>query len=146
TEAHRAGVALRFAYLYGPDSDFLRQAIGLVRIGWAPVFGADTYISSVSHDDAASAVVAALTVPAGIYNVSDDEPVTRREFFRSLAAAVGASPPKFLPRFPSYFAGSVVETLSRSLRISNRKLRAASGWSPKYPSVRDGWRHAIDHV
>lgn len=31
------------------------------------------------------------------------------------------------------------ETLTRSLRISNRKFRDASGWAPKYPSVRDAW-------
>jgi len=35
--------------------------------------------------------------------------------------------------------GGVGETLARSLRISNRRFRDASGWAPKYPSVRDAW-------
>jgi hypothetical protein len=32
--------------------------------------------------------------------------------------------------------------MARSLRITNRKLRA-SGWEPKYRSVREGWAHAV---
>jgi nucleoside-diphosphate-sugar epimerase len=63
--------------------------IRLVRRGFAPVPGpAGAFISSVSHDDAASAVVAALELPAGAYNVSDDGPVTHREYFDTLAAAL----------------------------------------------------------
>jgi hypothetical protein len=29
--------------------------------------------------------------------------------------------------------------MTRSQRISNRKLRGAGGWAPRYPSVREGW-------
>ena len=134
----RAGVVLRFAFFYGPDSDFLHQMIANVRRGWAPGFRPDAYISSVSHDDAASAVAAALDLPAGIYNVTDDEPVTKREFFGTLATAVGAPEPRFPPSWVSHLLGSLGETLARSQRMSNRKLRTATAWSPKYPSVREG--------
>jgi hypothetical protein len=27
--------------------------------------------------------------------------------------------------------------------MSNKKLRAASGWAPKYASVRDAWRPLV---
>src|SRR5262249_29129262 len=30
-------------------------------------------------------------------------------------------------------------SLTRSLRVSNARFRAASGWAPRYPSARDGW-------
>jgi|GEM_PF-5956659 len=36
--------------------------------------------------------------------------------------------------------GSTTEMLARSERVSNRKSREASGWSPQYPSSREGWR------
>jgi len=36
------------------------------------------------------------------------------------------------------------ETLARSLRISNRKLRAASSFVPRYGSARAGWKAAPD--
>ena len=140
TQDGRAGVVLRFAFFYGPDSEFTHDIIRYVRKGWVPPLGSpDAYISSVSHDDAAAAVIAALGVPAGVYNVVDDAPVTRREFYGSLSATLGVPPPRFLPVWLSRLMGSMGETLGRSQRISNRKLRDASGWVPSLPSVRDGW-------
>jgi 2-alkyl-3-oxoalkanoate reductase len=136
----RAGVVLRFALFYGPDSGFTLDTIRYVRKGWAPAPGSpDGFVSSVSHDDAAGAVVAALGVPSGVYNVADDEPVRRREYYDSLAAVLGVRPPTLPPAWLARVTGSVGETLSRSQRISNRKFREASGWRPTLPSVRDGW-------
>ena len=40
-------------------------------------------------------------------------------------------------------AGSLGETLARSQRIANGKLRAASGWAPRYPSVVEGWSAVV---
>jgi len=72
------GVALRFAAFYGPEAIQIRSYINALRIGWAALPGeSDAYISSVSHDDAATAVVASLNVPPGAYTVVDDEPVRR---------------------------------------------------------------------
>ena len=134
------GVALRFAYFYGPDGDFTQMMVEYAKKGRAAAFGSpDAYFSSLSHDDAATAVAAALDVPSGIYNVSDDEPLTRREFYESLARAIGVPPPKFFPAWTRYLLGSQGELLSRSQRISNKKFKAASGWKPQYPSVREGF-------
>jgi nucleoside-diphosphate-sugar epimerase len=133
-------VVLRFAFFYGPDSDFTRDIIRYVRKGWAPAFGSPAgFLSSISHDDAAAAVVAALAVPSGVYNVADDEPVRRREFYASLAAVIGVKPPKFLPAWTARLFGSVGETLSRSQRISNHKLKKTGEWSPALPCIRDAW-------
>lgn len=143
TRGGAAGVVLRFAYFYGADSDFTRDMMRYARRGRAPVFGSpDGFVSSVALDDAAAAVVAALAVPAGCYNVTDDRPVTRREFAEALATALGAPAPKFFPAWVAALGGSVGEMLARSQRISNAKLKAASGWAPRYPSVIGGW-HAV---
>jgi nucleoside-diphosphate-sugar epimerase len=139
TERGGTGVVLRFAGFYGPDSPQFHDLLKFVRKGFAPLPGApDAFFSSVSHDDAASAAVAALELPAGIYNVADDEPLRRREYFDILAAALGVPPPRLMPRWMTRLFGSLGETLARSLRLSNRKLRGACDWSPKYPSVRQG--------
>ena len=139
-----AGVVLRFGFFYGPDGAFARDTIQAVRRGLAPTLGrADDFVPSIHHDDAASAVVAALGLPAGIYNVVDDEPMRRRAFFDALAEALGVGPPRLLPAWLVPFTGSVGKTLARSLRISNGKLRQASGWAPRYPSAREGWRAAV---
>lgn len=140
SEGGGAGIVLRFAGFYGPDAFHIREMLDTVRKGWAPIPGAaDAFLSSISHDDAASAVVAALDVPAGIYNVSDDEPLVRRDWVDALADSFGLARPKPLPRWISHL-GSLPELLSRSLRISNRRLRAASTWTPRFPSVREGFR------
>jgi nucleoside-diphosphate-sugar epimerase len=135
-----AGVVLRFAGFYGPDAFHIREMLDMVRKGWAPIPGAaDAFLSSISHDDAAAAVVAAIDVGPGIYNVSDDQPLIRREWIDALADSFELARPKLLPRWISHL-GSLPELLSRSLRISNRRLRAASAWTPRYPSVREGFR------
>ncbi|HEU4643607.1 MAG TPA: NAD(P)-dependent oxidoreductase [Gemmatimonadaceae bacterium] len=140
TSGDRAGVVLRFAGFYGPDSTVQKDVIDMVRKGWSPLPGRpEAYYSSISHDDAATAVVAALDVPAGIYGVVDDEPLPRREWVDSLAAALGAPPPRFLPAWTARLMGSIGELMSRSERISNRKLREASGWAPRFRSVKEGW-------
>ncbi len=119
--------------------------IRLVRKGWAPLPGAaDAYVSSVSHDDAASAVFAALTLPAGTYNVVDDEPLVRSVYFGLLAQELGVPPPRLQPAWTTRLFGSLGELLARSQRISNRRLRKATGWTPAYPSMRQGWRAVLD--
>jgi uncharacterized protein YbjT (DUF2867 family) len=98
----------------------------------------------VAHDDAATAVVAALGLPAGVYNVADDEPLRRRELFDSLAATLGVTPPRFPPTWMTPLIGSLGETLARSERITNRKLREASGRQPRTPrAVREGWPEVV---
>lgn len=139
TRGGGVGVVLRFAYFYGPDSRVLTDMVDMMRKGIAPLPGAgDAYVSAISHDDAADAVVKALELPAGIYNVCDDEPLTRRDHFAAMAHAFRTRTPKPLPRWAAKLMGSSGELLSRSHRMSNRKLRSF-GWSPAYPSVREGY-------
>ncbi len=143
TKVGRTGVVLRFGALYGPDALML-EMIRVVKMGWSALPGRpSSYFSSVSQDDAASAVVAVLDVPTGIYNVVDDEPLRRRDYFDSLASALGVKPPKFPPAWTARLMGVVGECMSRSQRISNRKLRASTDWAPLYPSVRQGWPAVI---
>lgn len=134
------GVVLRFGYFYGVEAGFTRDTINAVRKGRAPAFGrGEGFISSIALGDAATAVLTALALPAGTYNVVDDEPLRRRAFFDALAGALGVPPPKFFPAWPVRLLGPIAEQLMRSQRISNRKLHEASDWTPKYPSAREGW-------
>ncbi len=139
TAAGRCGISLRFGAFYGPDSTQLPDMIRLLRKGWAPLPEPHGFISSVSHDDAAAAVVASLEVRPGAYNVTDDGPVRKKDYADSLAALLGLGPPRFPPHWATPLFGAPGSMLGRSLRISNRKLRAESGWRPRYPSVREGW-------
>ena len=147
TKSGGAGVVLRFSMFYGPDSPVTHDIVRAVSKGIAPVFGgADGYMSSIWTDDAASAVFAAMKVPPGVYNVTDDEPMRRGEALALLASALGARPPRMPPRWLTRLAGSLGDTLGRSLRLSNAKFRQASGWTPAVPSVRSGWKVLISEM
>ena len=104
------------------------------------VGAAGAYMSSIHTDDAASAVAASLAAPAGLYNVVDDEPVTRSDYFAALADAFGLKPPKIAPAALGKLGGKRLGPLARSHRISNRRFKEATGWAPQYPSAREGWK------
>jgi nucleoside-diphosphate-sugar epimerase len=143
TEQGGTGIVLRFGGLYGPDA-MLIEMLDLMRKGWSPLPGdPNAYFSSLAQEDAATAVVAALGVPAGTYNIVDDEPMRRREWVASLASAAGMPVPKQFPAWVVTLGGSVMRLLARSQRISNRRFRAASTWAPRYPSARDAWADVL---
>lgn len=147
TKSGGTGIVLRFSMFYGPDSSLTQDAVNYVKRGLTPAFGSpDAYMSSIWIDDAASAVFAALSVPAGAYNITDDAPIRRREAFDLLAAELGVKAPRMLPRWVTGMMGSVVETLGRSQRISNARFRQAANWIPSVPSLREGWKLLVGEL
>jgi nucleoside-diphosphate-sugar epimerase len=132
-------VILRFAAFYGPDSDQTQLMLKMAGRGIGTVMGPkDAYQSSIHVDDAAAAVVAALAAAPGPYNVADDEPLTKAEFAQALADAVGKKKARRPPNGLTKLGGAKVQGLTRSHRIANAKLKQATGWAPKYASVKDG--------
>ena len=143
TDAGGIGVVLRFAGFYGSDGA-LREMLGIVRKGWSPLPGAPSaYWSSIAHEDAASAVAAALDVPAGVYNVCDDEPLGCRAWADAIADAAGLPRPRLMPRWLVALGGSQTALLARSQRMSNAKLKRATGWAPRWRSAREGLAAAV---
>lgn len=134
------GVILRFGSFYGPDSQHTLDAIRFARRGFAITPGPRKgYIASISTDDAAAAVVAAVTkARSGTYNVVDDEPVTRGELDRVLATAVGREKLRPVPNVLMRLLGDKLDHVVRSQRVSNKAMRESTGWRPTYPSVREG--------
>jgi nucleoside-diphosphate-sugar epimerase len=135
------GVTLRFSSFYGPTAESLGASLRYARWHVAMVSGsADGYQSSIHTDDAGAAVAAALTAPAGVYNVSDDEPLTRRENVDAFADAFGLGRLRIVPTWMQRIgAGKTAAATARSQRIRNDRFKAATGWAPRYPSAREGW-------
>lgn len=141
-DAGGASVALRFGLFYGGANRGTDEMLRLAKWRASMVAGkGDAYMSSVHAEDVATAVVAALDAPTGIYNVCDDEPLTRRDALGAFSAAFGL---KRLRTNPAWMmrvlAGKAASSLIASQRVSNGKFRDATGWSPNYPSLREGWR------
>ncbi|MFG6194556.1 NAD-dependent epimerase/dehydratase family protein [Nonomuraea sp. JJY05] len=140
-EGGGAGVVLRFGWFYGPGAAHSEQMYAQARHHVGMVLGhPDGYVSSIHVTDAAEAVVAALGAPAGTYNVVDDEPLTKREYARALARAAATRLWVSVPGRAAYLFGDRLTSLTRSLRVGNARFRAATGWAPRYPSAREGWR------
>jgi nucleoside-diphosphate-sugar epimerase len=138
------GVSLRFAQLYGPGRAS-HELVEAVRARKVPMVGAgDNYVSSIHVEDAGAAVVAALRAPSGRFNVADDQPLRARERLALQVASVGAPPPRHVPApIARLLVGKAVHQLTVSQRILNRRFRDATGWVPRYPSLREGWPTVI---
>lgn len=121
-------IILRFAGIYGPDRLLRRQAL----LKSETVFGdARKWLNLIHVEDGVEAVLAAEDrgTPGETYNIADDEPVTRRDFYTHLAELIGAPTPKFEDRD---------EPQSANRRISNAKAKRALGWTPRLASYREG--------
>lgn len=137
TAAGGVGVALRFALFYGLDSGHTRDTLAAAHRGRAALLGhPDAFLPQVHLDDAATAVVAALQAPAGVWNVGDDAPLRRREQVEVLEAIVGR-PLRPLPASLGRFGPA--RAIARSIRMANGGFREATGWAPEYTSARQGW-------
>ena len=137
----RRGIVLRFGLFYGPTSRSVDEGLRLARARAATVAGPPgAYLSSIHTDDVATAVVAALDAPAGIYNVVDDEPLTRRDYVDAFAGAFDLGKLRLTPPWlVRLVGGSSAAALLASQRVSNDRFRTATGWEPVFRSAREGW-------
>jgi nucleoside-diphosphate-sugar epimerase len=140
SKAGGVGVVLRFGWFYGPGAAHSEQLLALARRRVCIQMGkASTYVSSIHMTDAGAAVAAALRASAGVYNVVDDQPLTKREYADALAAAAGKRAWLRCPGRLALLLGDRSTSLTRSLRVSNEHFQRETGWSPRYSSAREGW-------
>ncbi len=138
----RTATVLRFGLFYGGAGNRgTDEALRLARLRRSTVAGDPAAFMSSAHcDDVATAVVAALGAPGGVFNVVDDEPLRRGEYLATFGQAFGIRAPKPTPsRLLELAGGSGSAGLVASQRVSNRAFRHATGWAPRFPSAREGW-------
>ena len=135
------GVSLRFGAFYGPDAG-MRSLIDLLHRRRLPLVDrGGAVLSWIHHEDAATAMVAALERgrPGETYNVVDDEPVAWRDFLGLLATTAGAPKPRSMPRWLIALAGPYAAAfITTTLRASNAKAKRELGWAPSIPTYREG--------
>jgi nucleoside-diphosphate-sugar epimerase len=139
------GVALRYGGFYGPGTGMAPggEQWDAVRARRFPVVGDGGGVWSFVHiDDAAAATVAALErwTPGEIYNVVDSDPAPVRDWLPALASSIGARPPRHVPRVVGRLLGEHVVAMMCEVRgASNAKARAVLGWTPAWPTWREGF-------
>jgi nucleoside-diphosphate-sugar epimerase len=133
----RRGVVLRFGLFYSHDARSLEESLRTAKLGMGPMVGAaDGWRASIHVDDAASAIVAALDAPAGVYNVAD-EPITNAEWNAAFAAELGFKKLRSTPKAAMKVSGKL-NVLGASRRIDSSKFKEATGWQPQYPDAKVG--------
>jgi nucleoside-diphosphate-sugar epimerase len=140
------GLALRYGGFYGPGTAISlapdAQMAGPIRKRRFPIVGGGGGVWSHIHiEDAAAATAAAVERgQPGIYYVVDDEPAPVREWLPVLASALGAKPPRRVPRWLGRLvAGEAATVMMTDVRgASNAKAKRELGWQLRYPSWRQG--------
>jgi len=135
------GVVLRFGLFYGPGNRAIDEALKTAKLRSFPIAGrGSAYMSSIHVDDAATAAVAALVAPPGLYNVVDDDPLTRREYVDAFSAAFGLPKLHIAPQWlVRTVGGAGAKALYPSQRVSNARFREMTGWAPAVANAREGW-------
>lgn len=141
------GLVLRYGGFYGPGTAVSRAPdapmAAAVRKRLFPIIGGGGGVWSHVHiNDAAAATVAAVDHgQPGIYNIVDDEPAAVREWLPVLASALGAKPPRRIPRWLGRLAAGEAATLmmTASRGSLNEKAKCELGWQLQYPSWRQGF-------
>jgi nucleoside-diphosphate-sugar epimerase len=135
----RPWVILRFAGLYGPGRIIQRAHIERGE----PIRGDPArFLNLIHSDDAARAAIAALErgVEARIYNVCDDRPIPRREYYERLAEALDVEPPRFEPPAPGSMEARRDQT---NKRVANRRMKTELGVTLTYPDFTTGLHAAL---
>lgn len=137
----RVGVLLRFGTIVGDDpmtQFWLRAAANGRPVG---IGRPDQWSHLIHEDDLGSAVLASLIAPSGVYNVGAS-PVRRGEVVEAYAKAAGADDGTFMGPVLRRLAGSRIEPLTRSLRVSSTYFAAQTGWLPRRPTFDVAWLDA----
>ncbi|MFT0890799.1 NAD(P)-dependent oxidoreductase [Pseudochelatococcus sp. G4_1912] len=127
----------RLPGIYGPGRNNLRDiAKGTAR----HIIKADQVFNRAHVEDIAAGIIATLTeeVPAGIYNLTDDEPASQGDVVTYAAGIMGIEPPP-----PVHFEAAEMSEMARSFylenkRVSNAKLRALPAFDLTFPTYREG--------
>jgi nucleoside-diphosphate-sugar epimerase len=130
------GIALRYGFFYGPNTWYDPDGASAeqVRLEQMPIVGRGEGVWSWIHvEDAAVATAAALTSPAGIYNIVDDDPSPVHVWLPAFARFVGAPPP---PQIPEDQARATVgeEPIYYQTRLrgaSNKKAKQLLNFRPR---------------
>lgn len=143
---------IRPGHVYGSGGWYAEEIVSrLKQPGRFAVVGkGDNWWDMVRVEDVAAAIAdAAERAPDGaVYHVADDEPITMYDFVALTAEALGRGRPRRVPTAVARLvagAGPVAATV-RSARTSNARIKRELGWSPRFPSARQGVPDAVERL
>jgi nucleoside-diphosphate-sugar epimerase len=152
SESRITGTVLRYGPFYGPHTSIAKDGsvVQAVRRRKLPLVGEGAGVWSFVHiEDAASATAAAVeSGRGGVYNVVDDEPAPVSEWLSFLAHCAHAQPPRQVSAWMArLLIGEHAVAMMNEIRgVSNAKIKRELGWTPRWPTWRDGFRDVLKNA
>jgi nucleoside-diphosphate-sugar epimerase len=147
------GVVIRPSHVYGPGGWYAHELVARLRQpGRFAVVGSGENLWDVVHvEDVASAILLAVERDAAAgrtYHLADDEPISFYDFMGLTAEALGVGPPRRIPAaLARLIAGrNAVTAAVRSARTSNARIKQELGWTPRFPTAREGVPDAVARI
>ncbi|MDQ6654287.1 MAG: NAD-dependent epimerase/dehydratase family protein [Verrucomicrobiota bacterium] len=129
------GIVARLAGIYGPGRSALLRKFLAGEATLGP--DSDRFLNQIHRDDAASALFLLVREQtSGIYNVSDNHPLSQRAAFEWLAQHLQRTLP------PASDTPSRRKRGDSNKRVSSAKLQAL-GWRARYPDFAAGMRDSV---
>lgn len=135
-EAHDQVRLVRLPGIYGPG----RSALDRMQSGKARrIVKPGQVFSRIHVEDIASGLNALLQSGVfGAFNLCDDEAAPPQDVIAFAANLLGITPPQEI-----HFDEADLSPMGRSFyaeckRVANARIKAATGWRPKYPTYREG--------
>lgn len=136
-------VILRGASFYAPTAYHTRAMLDALQHRRLPIIGTgNQYWHWIYADDMARAVVLAAEHPAPgeIFNVADDWAFHAADGLNYIAAQLNAPAPfKMTKLLAQTLGGGTASFLAQSARYRTDKIKKMLGWTPRYPTYREGF-------
>lgn len=125
----------RLPGIYGPG----RSILDRIREGRAHRIDLpDQVFSRVHVDDIAGGVIASFRGPAGVYNLADDEPCHQNRLVEWGCAMLDVEAPPLQSLDEAGLSPAARAFYAENRRVANGKAKRLLGWTPRYPTYREG--------
>ena len=126
---------LRLPGIYGPG----RSALERVREGRAQRIDLPGQVfSRVQVDDIVSGAMLALDAPGGAYNLADDLPASQNAVIEQACRLLCVPLPPLQSLEAAQLSAEARGFYDENRRIANAKAKRVLGWSPRFPTYREG--------
>jgi nucleoside-diphosphate-sugar epimerase len=127
----------RLAGIYGPG----RSALDQLQAGRARRIVKPGHVFSRIHvADIASALALSVDSPhaGGVFNLADDEPAPNADVIAYAASLLGVDPPPEEDFETAEMSAMLRGFYAESRRVRNLKAKRELGWTPRFPTYREG--------